>query len=131
MSTFHILSGKLFPELADMATILAVDDDLDDLEFLETVIQEIDSAIIIVKAHDGKQALSLLGTIQPDFIFLDINMPIMNGLDCLKMIRTDPRFDRTPITIISTSMNKHDMLRCVKLNSGFITKPSSYVELRD
>lgn len=65
--------------------ILAVDDDPEDFEFFTEAVMDIDKSIVVLTATNGQQALDLLNNliIAPDFIFLDINMPVMDGRKCL------------------------------------------------
>src|SRR4051812_13882153 len=114
-----------------MATVLTVDDDFDDLDLFEEAILEIDSETELVKANNGQEALSLLSTVIPDFIFLDINMPIMNGLECLKMIRKEARYKQTIITILSTYLDADAMVICSEMNAEFVCKPNNFHELKN
>lgn len=66
----------------------------------------------------------------PDFAFLDINMPLRNGLECLKLIKS--RYPHQPfkIIILSTSANEKDILLSKELGaSAYIQKPGSFSEL--
>jgi two-component system, chemotaxis family, chemotaxis protein CheY len=79
----------------------------------------------LVKAFNGKEALDLLET-QSDFdlILLDINMPVMNGLQFLEKLRDDGRFTHIPVIIISTEGKEEDTLRGLTLGAkGYIVKP--------
>ncbi|SOC35378.1 CheY-like chemotaxis protein [Rhizobium subbaraonis] len=66
-----------------LKTILVVDDDENDQFICEYTIRKFDPSIKILKAHDGTEALTLLETVTPDGIILDINMPVMNGFEFL------------------------------------------------
>jgi CheY-like chemotaxis protein len=94
------------------------------------LILEIDSKTELIKANDGQEALTLLKTIMPDHIFLDINMPIMNGLECLRLIRMDARHKRIPVTILSTNFDTNAIVTCGALNAEFVCKPTNFEDLR-
>ena len=111
-------------------TLLYVDDDLEDLEIFHEAIKIIDDSAICVTARNGEQGLNVLRTIIPDCIFLDINMPVMDGKETLRNIRRDRRFQSVPVFMLSTSGNKNEMELCELLGAtAFLTKPESFKEL--
>lgn len=104
-----------------------MDDDEDDRYFFALALQHIDPTINCVAARDGREGLSLLknGTFLPDYIFLDLNMPVMDGKECLIEIRKDSRLSRVPVIIFSTSSADRDKEETKKLGANaFITKPA-------
>lgn len=86
-----------------------------------------------VTANDGLEALTILQNdqnFQPDFIFLDLNMPRMTGIVCLKALRQLSRLEHVPIIIYTTS--KADIHRQVTFSLGatyFYSKPTDIDEL--
>jgi CheY-like chemotaxis protein len=80
---------------------------------------------------DGIAALRFIKTnVHPDLVFLDLNMPLKNGLNCLKDIYNLNLLPNTPIVIYSTSKNIKDINDCYEYGASFyIVKPESYVEL--
>ena len=86
-------------------TILVVDDDQDDVEIFCEAIQSISSSINCLMTYTGKAALSLLGQLKelPKIIFMDCNMPSMDGGTCLSLIRKDERLKDIPVVMYSTS----------------------------
>ena len=94
--------------------ILLIDDDSDDQEIFTWVIKSIDPQLMVDSASDGVEALDKLKDehYQPDLIFLDLNMPRMHGLDCLKHIREVRRLDGCPVVVYSTSSNPQDIVNC-------------------
>jgi CheY-like chemotaxis protein len=94
--------------------ILLIDDDSDDQEIFTWVIKRIDPQLVIHSESDGAEALEKLkeGHYHPDLIFLDLNMPRMHGLDCLKHIRENRRLDGCPVIVYSTSSNPQDIAGC-------------------
>lgn len=111
--------------------ILIVDDDAEDIELFCEAINEIDSDISCVEAYNGLEALKILqrGSLLPDFIFLDINMPFMNGQKCLTEIKCNDSYKNIPVTMYSTTRDQLQIEACRKLGAGFLTKPNSYAEL--
>jgi signal transduction histidine kinase len=78
----------------------------------------------IYVARDGLEAIAFAKEYQPDLILMDIQMPVMNGLDAIKQIRLEPNFDHTPIIALTALAMESDRQKC--LDSGaddYITKP--------
>lgn len=107
-------------------TCLVVDDDDDDKEIFCLALTEVNPDIQCVMASDGREALALLSrdNFVPDYIFLDLNMPLMSGKECLTEIRKRPGLLHIPVIIFSTSASQRDILDTQALGaSSFITKP--------
>ena len=68
-------------------TIILADDDFDDAEFFESVLADVAPQIKFVHVEDGRDLLRLTQTLAPDVVFLDINMPRVDGWQCLKQLR--------------------------------------------
>lgn len=76
------------------------------------------------EAADGLDALRLLRNRHFDLILLDINMPVMDGLKLLEMVRKDPQYRETPILMITTEGRAEDRDRALELGANaYITKP--------
>jgi CheY-like chemotaxis protein len=113
--------------------IMLVDDNLDDNFFHEREIKKTNLATIVVAKNTGLEALEYLKSkkdithVQPDLIFLDINMPGMNGWEFLKEYnRLDKKLQSQVIIImLTTSDNPDDETRSKTWNfvSAYITKP--------
>jgi CheY-like chemotaxis protein len=116
-----------------MMTVLLVDDDNDDIEIFKEVVEIVDPSIVFQYAHSAKEALAMLesNASAPDYMFLDINMPIMTGLECLAEIRR--RFPSLPtiMTIYSTSKTYNSYNEALKLGAGYMIKPDEYQTLVD
>lgn len=91
--------------------ILLIDDDADDREIFALVMQNLDPTAVTGQAEDGYDALNKLNDDQytPELIFLDLNMPKMHGLECLRQIRDIGRFNSLPVIVFSTSSSPHDI----------------------
>lgn len=113
--------------------IFYTDDDADDQEFFLDVIREIDGSHRVYTQSLGDELLNLLNEPppQPDIVFLDLNMPVKNGLQVLREIRESSDFDHIPIVIFSTSQNEKVIEDCKRLGANlYLPKPSSYVDLK-
>ena len=116
-----------------MAYILIVDDDEDDRELFCDALREVDPSIVCVHAQDGQQALLGLRLKEfpiPHIIFIDLNMPRLNGFQCLKELKKDRALQNIPVAIYTTSKIKEHKEECERLGaSHFITKPTRFTEL--
>jgi CheY-like chemotaxis protein len=107
-------------------TCLLVDDDEDDTEIFCMALREADPAIDFRTAGNGLDALRMLREpgFVPDYIFLDLNMPLMSGKECLEEIRKDVHLRDVPVIIYTTSASQKDIQDTMELGaSSFITKP--------
>lgn len=112
-------------------TILNVDDDEEDIEIFCDAVREIDSSIICLVAKSADEALKILNSDidLPSYIFLDINMPKVDGNTCLMEIKKDRRLNRIPVIMYSTHTRKTDIETYKALNAGFLVKQNSFFEL--
>jgi len=113
-------------------SILYVDDDIDDQDIFCEAIKLIDPRIVCHVAKDGLQALNLLNelVLLPEFIFLDLNMPLFNGKEFLIELRRSRKFRDIHVVMYSTSKNPKDEVDCKKLGAiDFIVKPSTFKEV--
>ncbi len=114
--------------------VLLADDDADDRMFFQDAIEEIEVQINLVTVKDGQELMSFLereAIMVPHVLFLDLNMPFKNGLQCLQDIRSNSSMTDVCIVLYSTTARKSD------INAGFdwganffIRKPSSFTELK-
>lgn len=112
-------------------TILNVDDDGEDIEIFCDAVREIDPSIICLVAQSADQALQILNSDidLPSYIFLDINMPKMDGNACLREIKKDKRLSRIPVIMYSTNTRTADIDVYKSFNAGFLVKQNSFTEL--
>lgn len=82
----------------------------------------------IVEAENGEKALELLDQIElPNLIVLDLNMPKVNGIEFLGILKSNKVLEYIPIVVMSTSSNYNDIKRCYEIGaSGYMTKPLHY-----
>ena len=105
-------------------SILLVEDDKDDQYFFIEALSKIENATIYDVASNGKEALDKLknSVILPDLIFMDINMPLMNGIECLSEIIKTSKIRDIPVVILSTDTGKAEIVRELGAKA-FIKKP--------
>jgi CheY-like chemotaxis protein len=116
-------------------TCFLIDDDIDDQEIFTLVLKSVNPTITCITANDGIEAVAKLTTeetFNPDYIFLDLNMPRMDGKECLQEIKKIDRLKKVPIIIYSTSSEQNDVLATRAMGaSGYLEKQSSVAELRN
>jgi len=118
-----------------MKQVLLIDDDRDDADLFREALFEIDSAIIFEHYEDSKTAMKLLlekQTDLPDVIFLDINMPIVSGWQCLIEFKKAEHLRHIPVIMFTTSSQTKEKQIAEEMGAqGFITKPNEYKTLKD
>jgi CheY-like chemotaxis protein len=112
-----------------MRALLLIDDDADDQLIFREAINEITDKVECLFANNGFDGISRLLQLDPEpsMIFLDLNMPLMNGFECLEQIRKNDRWKKIPVVIFSTSNNPEDKKKAEKLGaSAFLTKTADF-----
>lgn len=105
-----------------MAKILIIDDDLLITGLMQTLVTMDGNEAVIV--NDSMDAVETAVAVQPDLITLDLMMPGLSGYDICQLLRADPRFDQTPIIIISAKEDTQSKEKALKLGATeYITKP--------
>ncbi|HVI46979.1 MAG TPA: response regulator [Chitinophaga sp.] len=112
-------------------SVLLIDDDVDDRMIFGEVLKELVPDIIYNEATNGEEALAKLeSTLTPDIIFLDLNMPRVDGKQFLAEMRKMEDLRHIPVIIYSTSSHETDKKKTRELGAAyFITKPNSLHEL--
>jgi CheY-like chemotaxis protein len=108
-----------------------VDDDSDDQEIFTISAQKADPAIQCAFANDGVHAIEKLTNAEftPGCIFLDVNMPRMNGIECLEELGKIKRLSLVPVFMCSTSADPKIVAKAKELGAhDFIVKPSTIAE---
>ncbi len=108
-------------------SIVLVDDDEDDRNFFTRAVQNTSPAIRFVALSDGEKFIEFLEKDplpHPDLVILDINMPGLSGLDCLKQIRQSVGWSDLPVVMYSTSNQDADVNESTKLGANlYVVKP--------
>jgi CheY-like chemotaxis protein len=114
-------------------TFFIVDDDIDDQDLFIEAVSEVDGSIECLSASNCEEALDLLKNKKigmPDMIFLDLNMPRLNGKQCLAELKKEAHLAHIPVIIYSTSSEKRDIEETTRLGAAhFLTKPNKFDEL--
>lgn len=105
-----------------MATILIVDDDADNREILARLLARDGNKTAC--AATGKQAMDLLGTVNPDLVLLDIRMPGMDGIEFLGVIRSYRRWQNLPVIVLS-GLPEDDRERAAKYGVRHVLQKGS------
>lgn len=113
-------------------SILLVEDDIDDQEFFKDALRSIDNVSLFSIANDGVEAIETLesAVALPDLIFMDVNMPRMNGIECIARLKTNPLMENIPIVMLSTAVWEMDMVRLIGAKA-FIKKSGSSLILHE
>jgi DNA-binding response OmpR family regulator len=114
-------------------TLFIIDDDEDDQLFINEAMKDLNIPFECFYANNGETALKHLKdeTVPfPDFIFLDLNMPKLNGKECLIEIKKLSKYSTVPLIIYTTSSNQKDKQEIMQLGAHyFLTKPTRISEL--
>lgn len=79
---------------------------------------------VVLEAGDGVEALALIATEAPDLVLLDVNMPVLNGLQTLQEIRASEAHRNLPVVSISAYAERSMVMRLIELGiAGFLVKP--------
>lgn len=114
--------------------VLLAEDDEDDKEFIKLAFAKVAAKQRLHIADNGQEALNFLIPLKendlPCLIVLDLNMPVLNGLQTLEALKKIPKFQNIPIVILSTSDNYDDKSRCLSKGAiEYLVKPSSMNEI--
>lgn len=111
--------------------VLHVDDDPDDSALFCEAVKEAAPAYTCLVADSAASAFEILSDRQkiPDYIFLDINMPKMNGLECLKLIKNNHALNHIKVIMYSTAADPANIKEFIKLGAGFLPKPDRFETL--
>jgi CheY-like chemotaxis protein len=114
--------------------ILYIDDDLEDREIFREAVTEISSSYVCNVANDGSEGLQILQdfVVMPDFIFVDVNMPVMNGRQFLETVKNTPTLRSIPVIMYSTTSYTQERNEYFKLGAqDVLVKPNSFNEICD
>jgi CheY-like chemotaxis protein len=109
--------------------ILLIEDDAIEVMKFNRVLNSLDFKHKIIEANNGEEALAILNVkeVIPDIIILDLNMPKMNGIEFLNILKADEYLKYIPAIILTTSNNRRDVLECYRIGiAGYLIKPLKY-----
>jgi response regulator RpfG family c-di-GMP phosphodiesterase len=130
----EIEQGEPKPKREGFMKIFYADDDREDCELFTEALKQIDPEIKSIIAKDGREAMAYLNNTPelPDFIFLDINMPLVDGRQCLVEIKRSNKLRTIPVIMYSTTSDTNEIQEYYKLGAhDFLIKPNNFLTLCD
>lgn len=109
--------------------ILFIEDDVIETMKFQRTMSKLETKHTLIEAKNGEEALEYLesGKSLPDIILLDLNMPKMNGIEFLGLLKKHDKIKYLPTIVLTTSENRDDLLECYKIGiAGYIIKPLKY-----
>ena len=112
-----------------MAKILIVDDSRTSRKMLRNILES-NGHEIIAEAVNGQEGVQKFQALKPDVVTLDITMPVVDGVEALKMIKAlDPE---SKVVMVTAAGQKNKMIECIKAGANeFLTKPFEQQEIVD
>ena len=108
--------------------ILAVDDDERIRRLAQMILQR--AGYRVTTANDGREALDRIAQERPDLVLLDITMPHMDGIECLRRLRADPETARLPVILLTARAQDEDILEGTRSGADqYLLKPFNPVEI--
>jgi CheY-like chemotaxis protein len=112
--------------------ILLLEDDTVDAMTVKRALKDLKITNQLVRVGNGEEAIAYLkdeNNIKPCVILLDLNMPKMNGIEFLRVIKADETLKRIPSIVLTTSKDDQDRIQTYQLSvAGFIVKPVDYIK---
>ncbi|HZH63335.1 MAG TPA: response regulator [Flavisolibacter sp.] len=132
-STASDLSSQPIPSTVKLKSLLLAEDDTEDAEIFRDILNDISSGINLLVVANGLLLMNHLHTTEelPDIIFLDMNMPLKNGLQCLREIKDFEKWQHVRIIILSTSSQPELVKTAYELGAElYLEKPTSYPKFK-
>jgi CheY-like chemotaxis protein len=113
--------------MAKYPTLLLIDDDEDDRDIFAIALKTAEPEAKLITSANGPDALQKLADgLNPDFIFVDLNMPYMHGIECLEEIKQIAGLKNVPAVMYTTSSNRKDVENAQNAGAAyFLVKPTS------
>jgi PleD family two-component response regulator len=117
---------------APIKSILLIDDDCDDCSLFEGALKEVSSALRFSGLNRCEDVLRVVDDCCPDVIFVDINIPKVDGFSCISLLQESAKHCRIPIVIYSSSNSQREVNAAYGYGASmFFKKPTRYVDLLD
>ena len=120
--------------MSGILNILLIEDDAIEVMKFNRVLKSLELNHKVIEAGNGEEALVILKekNIIPDIILLDLNMPKINGIEFLGILKADEVLKYIPAIILSTSNNHRDVMECYRIGiAGYLIKPLRYEDYTD
>lgn len=115
--------------MGNLLRVLLIEDDKIEVMKFNRTISKLQLNHQIIEANNGEEALNILTKRDrlPDIILLDLNMPKVNGIEFLSILKKNDYLKYIPTIVLTTSSNHKDMLECYKIGiAGYVIKPLKY-----
>ena len=112
--------------------VLYAEDDPEDVEVFGEALKEINPSIVFQSVKDGSEVIPFLenSVLLPNYIFLDVNMPVVSGRDCIIQLKKSVKYSSIPVVIYTTSNREEDRKDLIRLGAArYIIKPNTYTEV--
>src|SRR4030095_2209556 len=127
LKTLNNISLTYKTNFAVAKRVILIDDDPDKHDIFKRALHGYDPAIHFFSAYDGQGGLDFLSKEHAHYIFLDINMPKINGIEVLKLIKKDAVLKDIPVIIYSTSDGRGFKKMALDLGAvNYFTKPNTF-----
>jgi CheY-like chemotaxis protein len=113
--------------------LFLAEDDIDDSFLFQEALKELNDNVRLHVAVNGEDLLLQLDEKKQaaDLIFLDLNMPVKNGFECLAELRNDERFKHVPVVVLSTTAHKESVQQAYHTGANlYVKKPSTFGDLK-
>ncbi|NJK34991.1 MAG: response regulator [Oscillatoriales cyanobacterium SM2_2_1] len=109
--------------------VFVIDDEITNYEVIARMLRR--DHYQLTYATNGREALEVVGGVNPDVILLDVMMPYVDGLGVCRQLKADARYRHIPIIIVTALSSKSELAQCLDAGADdFISKPVSRIELR-
>ena len=110
--------------------VLLVEDDSIDALTVKRALQDLGVKTLLIRSTNGEEALQYLrddANEKPCIILLDLNMPKMNGIEFLRIVKADEKLKTIPVIVLTTSKEDRDVIDSFELSvAGYMIKPVDY-----
>lgn len=115
------------PKRYTIGSLILADDDEDDHELFRDALNKISPSTSLSVVKDGEELIGLLQHYLPDMIFLDLDMPCKNGLQCIQEIRSNPQTSNIPLVIFSSTTKPSNIVTAYEIGADlYFVKPASF-----
>lgn len=119
--------------MGEAASILLVDDDDLDVKMLRRAWKRVGLDDLIVVARNGQEALDVLRSLdqdQPSLVLVDLDMPVMNGIELIQHMKASPTLSSVPAVVLSTASGSEHVKKAYGVGAaGYFVKPEVFEEL--